>query len=108
MTLESNLFYYAQQLKKYFEQLEKQKQYSQYVFLCIGSKEMQGDSLGPLVGSCLESMLGQHEKVIIIGNMKRVLPYQEIHKCIQSVYTRYSNPCIIAIGCRTTGRTSRI
>lgn len=103
MTLESNLFYQAQQLKDFFEQLEKQKQYSQYVFLCIGSKEMQGDSLGPLVGSCLESMLGEHEKVTIIGNMKKVLPYQEIHKCIQSVYTRYSNPCIIAIDAALSG-----
>ena len=69
--------------------------FSDYVFLCVGTDKVIGDSFGPLVGESLNNKIGK--KYEIIGSTKENLTYTNIQLKIDEIFEKYNNPCIIAI-----------
>ena len=43
--------------------------YSNIIFLCIGTTKLIGDSYGPIIGEILKNNI-KHPKVTVIGNIK--------------------------------------
>ena len=77
--------------------LEKEKfKYVNKVFLCIGTTECIGDSIGPRVGEILNQNIGNKNN-IIIGNLNENLNYSNINKKINTIYKKIDNPYIIVI-----------
>lgn len=77
--------------------LEKEKfKYVNKVFLCIGTTECIGDSIGPRVGAILNQNI-ENKNNIIIGNLKENLNYSNINEKLNTVYKKIDNPYIIVI-----------
>ena len=62
-----------------------------YVFICIGTTEIIGDSLGPMVGSLLEEKYKNNNNIKIYGNMKTPVDFYNVDKIINSIEYKYSN-----------------
>lgn len=84
--------------------LEKEKyKHVNKIFLCIGTTECIGDSIGPRVGEILNQNIGSKNN-IIIGNLKKNLNYSNINKKINTIYKKIDNPYIIAIDSALSNR----
>ena len=78
--------------------LKNEKPYSHYIFLCVGSDKITGDSYGPIVGEKLEKLLkNYYNNIKIIGTLENPVSGINLEKEIEKIYTLYENPCIIAI-----------
>ncbi|WP_077369266.1 spore protease YyaC [Anaerosalibacter sp. Marseille-P3206] len=71
--------------------------YDQVVILCIGSDRSTGDSLGPLVGYKLKSMLFKHKEVVLLGTLDEPVHAKNLEEKIEYIYANFSNPFILAI-----------
>ena len=60
------------------------------VLLCIGSKNIIGDALGPTVGEKLMHMKLKN-KIMVQGTLKEPLHYLNIHKKWEQLNTQYEN-----------------
>jgi len=80
------------------KELDKVKDsFSDYVFLCIGTSKVIGDSFGPFVGYFLLQKM-QHKKYMhVIGNIDTNVSYLNAKHNIEQIYKRFKKPCIIAI-----------
>ena len=72
-------------------------QYSDYVFLCIGTSKITGDAFGPFVGEFLTNIIPNEEYIHVIGNIKNNVSYLNAENSIKQIYEQFENPCIIAI-----------
>ncbi len=75
--------------------LNLKNNFSNIIFICVGSNKIVGDSLGPMVGLKLTKKL--NTKVSIIGTMSEPVNYINIKKITQNIKSNYANPCIISI-----------
>lgn len=66
------------------------------VFLCIGTSNCIGDSLGPRVGELLSSRL-YSGNVYVIGNLRENVNHGNIYTVLKSIYTNINNPYLIII-----------
>ncbi len=66
------------------------------VFLCIGTTKCIGDSLGPMVGEKLSSIL-EKKDIFIFGNLKQNVNYKNINIVLNTIYSKIKNPYIIVI-----------
>jgi len=71
--------------------------YDQIVVVCIGSDRSTGDSLGPLVGYKLKSMLLRHKDVVLLGTLDDPVHAKNLEEKIEYINTNFSNPFILAI-----------
>jgi putative sporulation protein YyaC len=72
--------------------------YSNYIFLCIGSDKIIGDSYGPLVGQKLkENLKNMYNNIEVYGTLDEPISAINIEKNIKQIYDIYKSPCIIAI-----------
>ncbi len=64
------------------------------VIVCIGTDRATGDALGPIVGSIISDKdSGYH----VYGTLKSPVHALNIRDCINTIYSRYDNPVVIAI-----------
>lgn len=89
---------YANLLYKFSKIMEryKQNEYSQIIFLCIGSSKIIGDSFGPLVGNKLKQKISSKD-IIVVGDLKNNICALNIDKNIEIIKNNYKKPLIIAI-----------
>lgn len=74
------------------------KQYSNYIFVCIGCEKIVGDSFGPIVGGNLKSFYFDNNiKIEVIGSKENVINYNNIDKKLKETCKKYTNSCIVLI-----------
>lgn len=72
--------------------------YSELVFLCIGTDRMTGDCFGPLVGNRIkEAIANNNINCIVYGDLENPLIYSDVDKSLKEIKKKCMNPCIIAI-----------
>ena len=77
--------------------LTNNREFSNVVFLCIGTDRITGDSFGPLVGYKLNSLFYNDNKIQILGNLNDLVCSSNINETINNINRNYSNPFIIAV-----------
>ena len=74
------------------------KQYSNYIFVCIGCEKIVGDSFGPMVGGNLKNLsFDDNIKIEVIGSKENVVNYNNIDKKLKEISKKYTNSCIVLI-----------
>ncbi len=71
--------------------------YKEIVFVCIGTDRSTGDSLGPLVGYKLSSILKKYSNVHVFGTLDNPVHAKNIDDIITQIYSQCYNPFVIAI-----------
>lgn len=74
--------------------LRKTNNFSDIVFLCIGTNKVVGDSFGPIVG---EKLKNTSYDLKVIGNLNNCIIYQDIEKIEKEIYEKYKKPYIVCI-----------
>ena len=75
------------------EIIKTKNKFSNYIFLCIGTDKIVGDSFGPLVGQSLFKI----NKFDVIGTVEKNLTYDNIEENLNTIYKKYEKPCIIVV-----------
>lgn len=75
----------------------KNLEISNFVFLCIGTDRVIGDSFGPLVGNKLDCLFKNEKNIKIIGNLNNIVCIQNIFSVIEKINHIYKKPFLIAI-----------
>ena len=76
--------------------LKLKHNFSQIVFLCIGSNRILGDCFGPLVGYFLSQKF-LDKKIDVLGTIENPITYYNYIKISNEIKKRYINPCVISI-----------
>ncbi len=72
--------------------------FSDYIFLCVGSDKIIGDSYGPLVGEKLkESFKNMYNNIEVYGTLEEPISAINLEKTVTQIYKKYQHPCMIAI-----------
>lgn len=72
--------------------------YSNYIFLCVGSDKIIGDSYGPLVGEKLKrNFKNMYNNIEVYGTLEDPVSAVNLEKKVEEIYKQYKHPCIIAI-----------
>lgn len=78
--------------------LKSEIPFSDYIFLCVGSDKITGDSFGPIVGSNLERLFKNfYNNIKIIGTLEKPISGINLEATLKEIYNTYENPCIIAV-----------
>lgn len=78
--------------------LKMDNPFSNYIFLCVGSDKIIGDSYGPLVGGKLKaSFKNMYNNIEIYGTLEEPISAINLESKVKEIYKKYLNPCIIAI-----------
>jgi putative sporulation protein YyaC len=90
--------YLSQHLIKHFFKYHPSA--AEIVIICIGSVKLQGDSLGPMIGSYLCEQLSKRERIHIYGTVEQPIHALNLLKTISHTAEEHGNGYIIAIdGC---------
>ncbi|WMJ80085.1 spore protease YyaC [Clostridium sp. MB40-C1] len=65
------------------------------IFLCIGTDRSTGDSLGPLIGNKIKSIVKNN--FILYGTLEYPVHAKNLTKILKEINQKYTNPYIIAI-----------
>ena len=81
-----------------FEQ-KKNKEYLDFVFLCIGTDRITGDCFGPLVGTKLQELLKENNifNINIYGTLNENISYTNIKQILKNIKIKHKNASVIAI-----------
>lgn len=72
--------------------------FSDYIFLCVGSDKIIGDSYGPLVGEKLKNCFkNMYNNIEIYGTLEEPVSAINLEAKLKEIYKKYKHPCIIAI-----------
>lgn len=75
------------------------------VIVCIGTDRSTGDSLGPLVGYKLSSLM--KKRYPLHGTLDEPVHAKNLAQCMSMIRRQYANPCIIAVDA-CLGRQERV
>lgn len=82
----------------YNELNEKNKAFSDLIFLCIGTDRLTGDCFGPLVGDKLKGNINNITmNARVYGSLEEPIIQSNVNSKINEIYIKYDNPCIVAI-----------
>lgn len=73
----------------------KTDQYSEIVFVCIGTDRSTGDSLGPIIGHKLKNM--KYGNVYVYGDLDTPVHAKNLCETTSLILSKYKKPFIIAI-----------
>lgn len=75
------------------------KDFSQIVFLCVGTDRVIGDAIGPLVGSKLKALFKNYNifNINIYGSLKDNVNYINVQDTIKKINNYHKDACIIVI-----------
>lgn len=89
---------YKEFKKDFSKQIYKlENDFSDYVFLCIGTNKVVGDTFGPFVGQFLMQDISKKKHIHVIGNIQNNVSYLNVKDIINQIYKEYKKPCIIAV-----------
>ena len=71
--------------------------FSNVVILCVGTNKIAGDCIGPIVGKKLGRLLNNNSNVVVLGNCKSTLNFNNAKNIWEQVKKDYSNPFIITV-----------
>lgn len=78
--------------------LKNDSYFSDYIFLCVGSDKVTGDTFGPIVGQHLEDLFkGKYQNIKIIGTLDEPVSAINVDTVVEKIYKEHKNPCVIAI-----------
>lgn len=98
MSREKNLYNnFIEDFTKVICQQTAGKEYSNIIFLCIGTDKVIGDSFGPLVGYKLEILFKSTNRIKIIGNLSEPVCCNNIESVLKNINNQYKKPFIISI-----------
>lgn len=69
--------------------------YSNIVFLCVGTNKIIGDAVGPIVGDNLKSL--ENGFMRIYGTTDNTLNFSNAKRIIEKIYSEHKNPFLITI-----------
>lgn len=78
-----------------FYRLNLKNNFTDIIFICVGSNKITGDSLGPIVGAKLKQKLGTN--IAIIGTTETPVNYENIKEINDNIKIKYLNPCVICV-----------
>lgn len=70
--------------------------YSDIIFLCIGTTKLIGDSYGPVTGEILKNNI-KHPKISVVGNIKENVNADNLIYKIEYIRNKFGKPYIISI-----------
>ena len=70
-------------------------EYSNLIFLCIGTNKVVGDSIGPIVGNSLKCM--ENDFVQIYGTIENTLNFRNAKEIIERLQVDSMNPFFVTI-----------
>ncbi len=73
------------------------KETDKFVFVCIGTNRVIGDSVGPIVGSILKRNVKLNNKIKVLGDCKNNICYKDINKKVQIINKLYPENSLIII-----------
>lgn len=84
--------------KKLYEKIEKNN-YSKLVFLCVGTKKVTGDLVGPMVGSMLNDLFFYEKKydIKIFGTLNENVNFTNVLSILSLIEDNYKDSCVIVI-----------
>lgn len=100
---QTTLYHLYKNLSNFIYELNPDNERS-LVFLCIGTDRSTGDSLGPLVGTHLQSM---SSRTNIFGTLSDPVHAVNLNDKLQHINELFKNPLIIAIDA-SLGKSSQI
>ena len=71
------------------------KDYSNVIILCIGTKRIVGDSVGPLIGENIKYL--ENEYIKIYGALENTINFNNAQNILTEIYKKFENPYIITI-----------
>ncbi|WP_052703059.1 spore protease YyaC [Paenibacillus beijingensis] len=77
--------------------LQQQPGYSEIVIVCVGSSRYPGDALGPIVGSKLARLLGQHPSVYLFGTTEKPVHALNLNKTVAHIAAKRKGAYVIAV-----------
>ena len=83
--------------KLYKEKLKND--FSQIVFLCVGTDRVIGDCIGPLVGSKLNELFKDYNvlNVNIYGSLQENINYINVKEIVNKIKKNHNNACIVVV-----------
>ncbi len=89
-------------IRDFESKLYKQKvnnNYSQVVFVCVGTDRVIGDCLGPLVGSKLIKLIENYNifNINIYGTLEENINYMNIQNVIKRINKYHENACVVIV-----------
>ena len=69
--------------------------YSNVIILCIGTKKVVGDSVGPLVGENIKYL--ENDYIKIYGALENTINFNNAKNILTEIYEKFDNPYIITI-----------
>lgn len=79
-------------------------EFSDMIFLCIGTSKIIGDAIGPILGSNLKDI--ENEFIHIYGTIENNLHFNNTKNIIESINRNYINPCIVSIDAALSNNNS--
>ena len=88
---EINMFYeqFVIDFGSRFYRLNLKNNFTDIIFICVGSNKITGDSLGPIVGAKLKQKLGTN--IAIIGTTETPVNYENIKEIIDNIKLGWNN-----------------
>ena len=90
---------------RFISYLHERENFSHLVFVCIGTKKLIGDSIGPVVGERLRSL--ENEYVHVYGTMENNINFLNGRETIEEIYRKYREPCLITIDAALSNTNKR-
>lgn len=90
--------------KRYFEFVKNFREqvlagiddnYSNMVFLCVGTNKIIGDAVGPIIGDRLKFL--ENDFLKVYGTTNNTLNFSNAQNVIEKIYDEYKNPFLITI-----------
>ena len=86
---------FVKEFEQRISELYVENDYSNLVFLCIGTNKIIGDSVGPIVGNYLKKL--QNEYLQIYGTLDDTINFFNAKDVIEGIYQNLENPYLITI-----------
>ena len=75
--------------------LMKEEEFTDIIFLCIGTSKIIGDAIGPIIGTKLKS--SENKYMHIYGTFENNLNFNNAKNIIEDINRNYKKPCIVSI-----------
>ncbi len=88
---------YCEFIEKFEKKISKFyfNDYSNLVFLCIGTNRLVGDSIGPIVGNSLKNM--ENEYMQIYGTIENNINFLNAKETIEEIYYNFEKPFLVTV-----------
>lgn len=68
--------------------------YMLYIFICIGTTKIVGDSLGPITGTFLKEKYMNNERIKVFGDINKQIDFYNADRVFCEIEKKYNKDCI--------------